>query len=176
MTSRPRPPDADALLAEGEALAREGRFDEAAGRYVESTLADPTRPDGYVGAARALAERGEAEAAIVLITQALKVDPSFLPAYGLAARIGLHFPDHIFEGLRLLEMGVLARDDSVEVWVWFGRLQATLGRVPDLRRTLRALERRTDRLRTELVRDLADDPDMRGAAVLALRRAANLEF
>jgi tetratricopeptide (TPR) repeat protein len=176
VSGRSRPPDPAALLAEAEALREAGRFAEAADAYAKVAFADPTRPEGYVGAARAQAERGLVDEAFTLLTQAATVAPDFLPTYGLAARIGLHWYDELPRALRLVEAGVLARDDAPEVWAWLGRLQAVLRRVTDLRRTLRRLEQATGRLREDLVRELADDPDLgRDAeAVRALRRAANL--
>jgi len=114
--------------------------------------------------------------AFTLLTQAATVAPDFLPTYALAARIGLHWYAELPRALRLVEAGVLARDDAPEAWAWLGRLQAVLRRVTELRRTLRRLEQATGRLREDLVRELADDPDLsRDAdAIHALRRAANL--
>ena len=170
-----RRPDYDDLLAEAGARAQAGEHAAAADGFARAALADPTRPDAYVGAARAQAMRGLLDEAFTLLTRAVDVDPGFLPAYGLAARIGLHHRNERPRALRLVEAGVLARDDAADAWAWLARLQAVLRRVPELRRSLRRLETATGRTRADLVRELADDPDVDSEAVHALRRAANLE-
>lgn len=175
MSGPARPPDVAALLAEGEALGQAGRFAEAADAYARAAMADPTRPEGFVGAARAQADRGLYDEAFTFLTQAATVAPGYLPTYGLAARIGLHDREELPRALRLVEAGVLARDDAPDAWICLALLQAAARRVPDLRRTLRHLEQATGRLREDIVRALGADPDMDPEAVRALRRAANLE-
>lgn len=171
----PRSVTVDELLVAADADGLERRFEDAARRYLEVTMRAPERAEGHVGLARALVELGKLEGVIPSLFAAAEADPGFLPTYGLAARVGLHFhrPHAV---LPVLEAGALAHPLRPEVFVWLARIQAAAGRLAGVRDALRHLERLTRAPREELVRALSEDPDVDEATRDALLRAGHMKL
>lgn len=170
MSARP----VDELLAEADARWNVGEGRTAARLYQEAILRAPHRAEGFVGLARMLAGQRRAQEAMTLLRDAVAADPSHVPSYALAGRIGLRFGQTTLAH-RLLQAGVLAHSDSAVVCVWLARLQATLAQLTPLRQTLRHLEDLTHLSRAELVRELLADDDMGDQARASLRRVSGLQ-
>ncbi len=77
------------LLAQGQALRDEGRYEEAFQRFDEAVSGHPARPEAYFEQALLLAEKGLTAAARELLQRALYLDACFSPALLVLAKIYL---------------------------------------------------------------------------------------
>lgn len=125
----------DRVLERAREHLEKGELREAADFYQHVRERRPERWEGHLGLGHSLYSAGQVAAALEVVPDAIRVEPTCMPAYQLLAYIGIHggMPDRVIEWL---EFGAQGMGDQAVIFEWLTRLYAMDGRDKDLRNCL----------------------------------------
>ncbi len=125
----------DRVLELGREHLEKGAFHEAAECFQSIRERSPMRWESHVGLGHALFKAGKLVSALNVVPDAIRVEPTCIPAYQLLAYIGMHggMPDRVIEWI---EHGAQAMSEQPLLFEWLVHLYAMDNRELDLRNCL----------------------------------------